>query len=82
MVDLYRGSFSIPSIRDISLQTAGSAVKKKRVVRCSLLPRSRVFRLLLLPVATWTLYRASLILTIVGTSTDRDDRCVVFGFLA
>lgn len=81
MVDLYRGSFSIPSIRDISSQTAGP-VKKKRVVRCSLLPRSRVFRLLLLPVATWTLYRASLILTIVGTSTDRDDRCVVFGFLA
>lgn len=81
MVDLYRGSFSIPFIRDISSQTAGSAVKKKRVVRCSLLPRSRVFRLLL-PVATWTLYRASLILTIVGTSTNRDDRCVVFGFLA
>lgn len=79
MVDLYRGSFSI---RDISLQTAGSAVKKKRVVRCSLLPRSRVFRLLLLPVATWTLYRASLILTIVETSTNRDDRCVVFGFFA
>lgn len=53
---------------------AGSAVEKKSA--CSLLPRSRVFRLLLLllPVATWTLYRASLILTIVGTSTNRDGR--------
>lgn len=58
-----------------------STVKRKRgsPVLFSRLPK-RFISLLPLPVATWTLYRASLILTIVGTSTDRDDHRV-FRFL-